>query len=208
MSSGEEHPETPEDASGTAAEAEGPPSIETLQAQLDEAERERVQFKTMAQRAQADHANYRKRVEEEREDLYRSAIGRVIAKLLSIEDDLQRAVDHTPVSSEETSWMEGVRMIERSLHSLLESEGVTPIEADGKPFDPWEHEALFTVENPEMEPGTVATVIRAGYKMNGKVIRAAQVAVSQDSERENQEQAKQEQPDAREADHQAKTEGN
>ena len=104
--------------------------------------------------------------------------------------------------------MEGVRMIERSLHSLLESEGVTPIEADGKPFDPWEHEALFTVENPEMEPGTVATVIRAGYKMNGKVIRAAQVAVSQDSERENQEQAKQEQPDAREADHQAKTEEN
>ncbi len=154
-------------------------SLETLRAEMEEADRERGQFKALAQRAQADLANFRKRMEEEREEIHRSTAARLITKLLPVLDDIQRALDRPPVSAQEAGWLEGIRIIERSLRSMLESEGVTPIEADGKPFDPWEHEALYAVDDPVKQEGTVVTVIRPGYKLHGKVLRTAQVAVAQ-----------------------------
>ena len=164
---------------GTAeGQVEPATSVETLQAELEEANRERSQFKVMAQRAQADMMNFRKRVEEERDEMYRSVAARTITKLLPVMDDLQRALDQVPASAEEAAWLEGIRLIQRSLESLLESEGVTPIEADGKTFDPWEHEAVFTMESKDKEAGTVVSVIRPGYKLHGKVLRATQVAVA------------------------------
>ena len=162
----------------TEGQVEPAPSVETLQAELDEANRERSQFKVMAQRAQADMMNFRKRVEEEREEMSRSVAARTITKLLPIMDDLQRALDQVPAGAEEAAWLDGIRLIQRSLESLLESEGVTPIEADGKTFDPWEHEALFTMENKDKEAGVVVSVIRPGYKLRGKVLRPTQVAVA------------------------------
>ncbi len=163
------------------------PTMESLQAELAEAQRERSQFKALAQRAQADLQNLRKRMEEEREELSRSTSARFVLKLLPVLDDLQRALDRIPASVEEATWLEGIRIIERSLRSLLESEGVTPIEAEGKAFDPWEHEALFSVEDNGKADGTVVTVIRAGYKLRGKVLRTAQVAVSQGTKAKGQE---------------------
>lgn len=153
--------------------------LESLQAELEEANRERSQFKSLAQRAQADLMNLRKRAEEEREALYYATAARLITKLLPIVDDLQLALDRVPAEAQEAAWLDGIRIIERNLRSLLESEGVTTIEAKGKSFDPWEHEALFAVEDAEKAEGTVVTVIRAGYKLHGKVLRSAQVAVSQ-----------------------------
>ncbi|MBI4201018.1 MAG: nucleotide exchange factor GrpE [Chloroflexi bacterium] len=172
--------EEAEKKEGTAA---GPvqeaPSLEEVKAQLEESNREKGQYKALAQRAQADLANFRRRVEEERAELYHSVAARLISKLLPVLDDLQRALDQVPASAEEARWLEGVRLIERSLRSLLESEGVTPIEADGKAFDPWEHEALFAIEDGEKAAGTVVSTIRPGYKLRGRVLRAAQVAVAQ-----------------------------
>ncbi len=156
-------------------------SMEALLAEMEEAGRERGQFKALAQRAQADLENFRKRMEDEREEIHRSTAARLINKLLPILDDMQRALDHPPDTAQEASWLDGVRIVERSLRSMLESEGVTPIEADGKPFDPWEHEALFAVENTEKPEGTVVTVIRSGYKLHGKLLRTAQVSVAQDA---------------------------
>ena len=185
----EEIPDTPE------SQQEGPeenqmqetPSIETLQAELEEADRERGQFKALAQRAQADLVNFRKRVDEEREEVYHSIAVRFITKLLPVLDDLQRALHQAPASTEEVKWQEGVRLIERSLQALLESEGVTLIEADGKTFDPWEHEALFALETTEQGAGTVVSVIRPGYRLHGRILRAAQVAVAQGPEEEKEE---------------------
>ncbi|MSQ22295.1 MAG: nucleotide exchange factor GrpE [Dehalococcoidia bacterium] len=154
-------------------------SLESLRAELDEAERERGQFKSLAQRAQADLANLRKRMEEEREEIHRSNAARMINKLLPILDDMQRALDSAPATAQDAAWLDGVRIIERSLRSMLEAEGVTSIEAVGKPFDPWEHEALYAVQDAEKPADTVVTVIRPGYKLHGKVLRTAQVAVSQ-----------------------------
>ena len=185
----EEMPDTPESQQEGAAEKQmqETPSIETLQAELEEADRERSQFKALAQRAQADLVNFRKRVEEEREELYHSHAVRFIMKLLPILDDLQRALDQAPATTEEASWQEGVRLIERSLQALLESEGVTPIEADGKAFDPWEHEALFALETTEHGAGTVVSVIRPGYRLHSRILRAAQVVVAQGPEEEKEE---------------------
>ena len=154
-------------------------SLESLRAELDEADRERGQFKALAQRAQADLANFRKRMEDEREEIHRSTAARLITRLLPILDDLQRALGGAPATAQEAAWLDGVRIIERSLRSMLEAEGVTAIEADGKPFDPWEHEALYAVQDAEKQEGTVVTVIRPGYKLHGKVLRTAQVAIAQ-----------------------------
>lgn len=186
MAKEEEAPGTPEEQpqEGAETQAQEAPSIETLQAELEEANRERGQFKALAQRAQADLVNLRRRVEEERGEVYHSTAARLIVKLLPIVDDLQRALDHVPVSEEEAFWLEGIRLIERSLQALLESEGVTPIEANGKAFDPWEHEALYSMESPGNKAGTVVSVIRPGYKLRGRVLRAAQVAVAHGQEPE------------------------
>ena len=164
-----------------------PTSREELEAQLEEAERERGQFREMAQRALADLTNYRKRMEEERGDIFDAAASRVINKLLPIVDDLQRALEQAPSAGEDTPWVEGVRIIEKNLKALLESEGVTSIEAEGKPFDPWEHEAIMSLQSNEHEPGIVAQVIRPGYKMRNKILRAAQVAIAQEQRTEEEE---------------------
>ena len=164
----------------------------TLPEELAEANRERAQFREMALRAQADLANYRRRVEEEREELRQASAARFLLKLLPILDDLQRALDHAPADAQEEAWLEGIRLIERSLDTLLASEGVTPIEAEGQPFDPWEHEAVFSIEAEGQEHGTVVNVVRKGYKHHGKVLRVAQVTVANGKANEEESSAQQE----------------
>ena len=163
-----------------------------LQEQLEEVDRERAQFKEMALRTQADLANYRRRVEEERDELNRSVAARFLLKLLPVLDDLQRALEYTPQKSQEETWLEGIRLIERSLQSLLVSEGVTTIEAEGQPFDPWEHEAMLSVDTEDSQQGTVVSVLRKGYKHHGKVLRPAQVTVANGNANQQEPPAQQE----------------
>ena len=169
-----ERPEAEEEQPG---EPEAP---STLEERLEEAERERSQFKEMALRAQADLTNYRRRVEEEREEHNRAVAGRFVLKLLPVLDDLQRALDNTPADAKEEPWIEGIRLIERSVQSVLASEGVSQMDgAEGQPFDPWEHEAVFSVDTEDREEGTVVSVVRKGYRHHSKVLRPAQVSVAQ-----------------------------
>ena len=177
----EERPESIEDESPEA------PTGDSLQAELEEAVRERGQFKALAQRAQADLENLRKRMDEERTEVHRAASAHIITKLLPVLDDLQRALGQVTKDDKAASWVEGIGLIERNLLTLLESSGVTLIEADGKLFDPMEHEALYSVEDPDKEPGTVVSVIRSGYRFHGGVLRAAQVSVAQGDEPEQAE---------------------
>jgi molecular chaperone GrpE len=179
-----ERPEAEEEQPG---EQEAP---STLEERLEEAERERSQFKEMALRAQADLANYRRRIEEEREEHNQAVAGRLMLKLLPVLDDLQRALDNTPTDAREETWIEGIRLIERSVQSVLASEGVSEMDgAEGQPFDPWEQEAVFSVDTEEHQEGAVVSVVRRGYKHRGKVLRPAQVSVAQ---RKNTEKGPQE----------------
>ena len=152
--------------------------IEPLPDPMDDLERERDQFKVMAQRAQADLVNYRRRVDEERQELQRNANANVIMKFLSVVDDFERAIDMLPEDVAAAGWQEGLMLVKRNLDNLLESEGVRKIEAAGKPFDPWEHEAVHYMETQDVDDGTIMQVFREGYRLHDKVLRASQVIVA------------------------------
>ena len=151
---------------------------------LEEANRERDQFRAMAQRAQADFVNYKRRTEEERQELVRSAASLVVLQLLPIVDDLRRSLDHLPAEAPD-SWTAGVQMILRKLQSLLEAEGVTSFEPEvGLPLDPAEHDAVFYEPTDEHPPGTIVRVVLPGYRTRERLLRPAQVTVAQDKTEE------------------------
>lgn len=152
--------------------------IEPLPDPSDELERERDQFKAMAQRAQADLVNYRRRVDEERQELRRNANADIIVKFLAFVDDFDRAIDMLPEEASTSGWEEGLMLVKRNLDSILESEGVSKIEAAGKPFDPYEHEAVHYMETQEVDDGTIMQVFREGYRLHDRVLRASQVIVA------------------------------
>ncbi len=142
------------------------------------AERERDEMKAAAQRAQADLVNYKRRAEEERWALARSASHVVIGKLLPIVDDLRRAVDALPPEAPD-EWAGGARLILQNALALLESEGVTPFEpATGDAFDPARQEAVASRPSAEHPAGAVLETVGPGYIAADRVLRAAQVVVS------------------------------
>ena len=148
-----------------------------LQARLEEAEREREQFKGIAARAQADLVNYRRRAEEEKEEIQRSAKSALLMKTLSTVDDLDRAIAMIP-TDESAGWGEGIELVRRNVVNMLDTEGVTKVESLGKPYDPSYAEALLFRETEDGDEGTVVEVFREGYMYKDRVLRAAQVVVA------------------------------
>lgn len=167
-----------EDPTPDADESEEKDEMNLTEERLEEALREKDQFRSIAQRAQADLINYRKRAAEEQQEIRRNANTDLILKVLGVVDDLNRAMDMVPEDAVSPGWMEGLSLVQRNLANVMESEGVTKIEAEGQPFEPWGHEAVFYQETPDGEEGIVTDVIRDGYKLKDRVIRAAQVVVS------------------------------
>ena len=153
-----------------------------LREELDEALREKVQFRSMAQRAQADLVNYRRRAADESEERRRDALSQLLLKLLSVVDGLERGISIIPQDAVAPGWLDGLLLVLRNVNSILDSEGVSRIEARGKSFDPWESEAVQQVETADAEEGTVIEVIQNGYKHYDKVLRAAQVVVAKKPE--------------------------
>ncbi|KRT63485.1 MAG: heat shock protein GrpE, molecular chaperone GrpE [Chloroflexi bacterium CSP1-4] len=130
------------------------------------------------QRATADFQNYRRRTEQEREQLLGLANESLLRKVLSIVDDFDRAIEAMPSELAKLSWVEGIAAIDRKLRFLLESEGVTPIEAAGRPFDPREHEALTHEETTKAPDETVIGEIQRGYRIRDRVLRPSLVSVA------------------------------
>ena len=149
---------------------------------LEEALREKGQFRSLAQRAQADLENYKKRAADEREEIRRFGQSQVILKVLAVADDFGRALELIPEDAVAPGWLQGLDLVRRGIDHLFETEGVTLIETRGSPFEPAEHEAVFFEETGEIEPGRVMSVVRNGYRHNGRVLRAAQVTVSKSPE--------------------------
>ena len=154
---------------------------ENREAETETLQAERDQLKSALQRAQADLVNYRTRAEAERNDLLKYANNRLLARFLPILDELSMALDQAPKSGTPESLVEGFRLISRKLHSLLDLEGVKQIEAQGKYFDPSEHEALAQQESTDCEDGQILIVVRQGYKLHERVLRPAQVIVAKSS---------------------------
>jgi len=119
-------------------------------------------------RCRADLDNVMKRSAKEKEDNVKYASEKLICRLLPVLDSLDQAAKHD----------EGVKVLYSQLLDILKAEGLMPLEAIGKKFDPYRHEALFQVKTEELEEDTVAEEIQKGYLLNSRVIRFSKVAVA------------------------------
>ena len=162
-----------------------------------EQELDSEQMKAAMQRAQAELINYKRRADEEKEETLKYASSRVVLKILPVLDEFSLAIAHAesttaqqPGSDENAprvSWLEGVRLIHRKLSAVLESELVDKIDAEGKLFDPLEHEAMGYQESTDQPEGHIMSVVREGYRMHGRVIRPALVMLAKQPENRSQQ---------------------
>ena len=130
-------------------------------------------------RSQADFENMRKRLEREKQDFLKYANEGIILELLNVLDDLERVINLAEDKHEDlNAFLKGVEMILAHLYELLKTNGVKPVEAEGKIFDPHYHEALMQVENKDSAENTIVEVLQKGYLMYERVIRTAKVKVS------------------------------
>lgn len=145
---------------------------ETVTDQLAEAQAQADKYLDMARRLQADFDNYRKRTQRENEEFRKYACSSIVGDLLTVVDDLDRALEH---AGEETEFVKGIRGVRANLMKVLEANGLKEIPAEGK-FDLEYHEALCTVDGDE--DGLIAEVFQKGYTLNGKVLRYSKVKVT------------------------------
>jgi molecular chaperone GrpE len=173
-------PADPTPADPTPAEPAAPEelAVEALVAERDAALARAEEHLALAQRAQADYANLRRRTAEERIAMLGLANEILLAKVVGLADDFDLAIAHVPDEARDTAWLEGIAAIDRKLRALLESEGVTPIEALGQPFDPNLHEAIATDKSEEYPDNHVIQVLQDGYTLNGRLLRPAMVRVA------------------------------
>jgi molecular chaperone GrpE len=160
---------------GNEATAE---QIVALEEQLADAEAKAAEYLDGWQRARAEFANARKRLERERSEARRKATIDVAARLLPVLDDFQRAIENAPAEVADDSWFEGIALVNRKLLNILEEIGIEPIQALGEPFDPNVHEAVLQEESDTFESGTVCKELQTGYRMGERVIRPAMVIVA------------------------------
>ncbi len=156
---------------GDGAEAD---DVAALNHALSEEKEKAEGYLASWQRAQADFVNYKRRSEQEREESRRYVNAQLIVGLLPALDDLVRALELITPEMAENSWVEGIRLIERKLRAVLEAQGLSPIEAVGKVFDPGLHQAAMHGKG---EEGIVISELQKGYMVHDRVIRPATVVV-------------------------------
>jgi len=151
---------------------------ENMEDALAEANAKAEEYLNMARRLQADFDNFRKRTEKENEEFRKFAVCGMATSLLTIVDDMDRALE---TAKEETELVTGVRRIRQNLMKVLEESGLKEIATDCK-FDPNVHEALCTTESDT--DGDIAEVFQKGYRLNDRIIRYPKVKVTKKKERE------------------------
>ncbi len=173
-----------EDTESGAAEATGTQEaeVESLQKRLEEAETKAHQFEAKAgenldgwQRAVAEFQNYKKRMDRDRETEKAIMKGDLLKRVLPVLDDLERALHNRP---EDDAWASGIELIARKLQTILQSEGLRRIEAEGQMFDPNFHEAISYESADGVESGRVIGVVQNGYMLGDYVVRPAMVRVA------------------------------
>jgi molecular chaperone GrpE len=163
-------------AEGAAVAADTAADITELRQRLEAAEAQVAEHKDQWLRSVAEFKNYKRRTETERADMIKKAGSSVLLKLLPIIDDFERAADSVPEEIASHSWWSGTQLIGQKLRTLLESEGVKPIEALGEDFDPNFHEAVM-YEEAEGQDGKVTAELQKGYRLHDHVLRPAMVKV-------------------------------
>jgi molecular chaperone GrpE len=170
--------ENVESTEGLAAKQEEDDPVAALQSELEKAQAQAAEYLDGWQRARAEFANLKKRVEAEREEIRSRSNEELLLKILPVVDDFERAFQELPPEMEDTAWMNGITMIMKKLQKLLESENVAPLEAAGKPFDPQWHQAMMQEETEDYPDGICIEEIQRGYRLGDRVLRPALVKVA------------------------------
>ena len=157
---------------GRKKEAELKKKLEALKAETDKAlAAEKDKYLRLA----AEYENYRRRSQKEKENVYSDGKADTVLQLLPVYDNLARALK---AECSDPNFYKGVEMTMTQLLGIFEKLGVTPIEAEGQPFDPAEHNAVVHVEDESLGENLVVEEFQKGFKLNDKVIRFAMVKVA------------------------------
>jgi molecular chaperone GrpE len=147
-----------------------------LEEELEAAQQEANDYKDKYLRAQAEMANFKKRLERRYEEQVEEEKKHLLLKFLSVADNLERALNHGDLSDD--GLRDGIQLTYQELQHLLAQEGVEQIEPEGQPFDPSYHEAVAIVPNPEAEADTVVAEVQKGYLYRDQLLRPAKVHVA------------------------------
>ena len=155
-----------------AADRDGEPTAPVdLEAELEAA-------KDAALRAQADAMNVQRRADQEIEKARKFALERFCGDLLSVVDNLERALESSGDEQGTAALAEGVELTRKGFMDVLAKYGVETVDPQGEPFDPETAQAMSMVEQPDVEPNSVVAVMQKGYLLNGRLLRPAMVMVS------------------------------
>ena len=165
------------DAVPTPSRLELAERIEFLERELADVRAKNEEHLYNWQRSAADFSNYKRRTDDERAQLTQFSNAILVNKLLSVLDDFDRALESVPAEAHD-AWIEGVKLVERKLRGVLESEGVTPIDAIGLPFDPNVHEAVAHEETTAHRDNEVIGEVQRGYRLHDRVLRPSLVRVA------------------------------
>ena len=155
--------------------------MEQLAGELAEAKEQAESHLASWQRTQADFVNYKRRAEQDREEIGKFGNVQLLLTILPALDDLDRALGSIPEETVGDGWVEGIRLIERKLRAGLELQGVRPIGAIGEAFDPNLHQAALHASG---EEGVVIQEFQKGYMLHDRVIRPSMVVVGNGEEEE------------------------
>jgi molecular chaperone GrpE len=170
-------PEEPA-AALVALEEEPVDEITTLREELETVKAKEAEYLDGWQRARAELANARKRFQREQEQAYANARADVLARLLPIVDDFERAFATLPDNLSSLTWIEGMKLVQHKFLVLLEQEGVMPIETADQEFDPFLHQAVTHEPSDDVPDGHVIAELQRGYKVGERVLRPSVVRVS------------------------------
>lgn len=156
---------------------------------------ENAELKDRALRTMAEMENLRRRTEKEVKDARQYAVSGFARDMLTVSDNLRRALEALPEEDRKNAdagvaaLIEGVEMIERDLLNQLEKNGVRKLDPEGQKFDPNFHQAMFEVPNTEVPNNTVVQIVQAGYVIGERVLRPALVGVSKGGPKEAPKEA-------------------
>jgi molecular chaperone GrpE len=174
----EEEKKTPEKKTGAAEE---PAEVRLAGDEYEELRKkaeERDEYYNRWLKVHAEYENTRKRLEKEKWEHLKFANEDIISRLFPIVDNFDMALGAMEKAEDKTAVMDGIKLVQKEFHRILEENGVEKIETVGKQFDPHVHEAVLAVETDERPDGEIIEEVRAGYLLNGRLLRPAQVKVA------------------------------
>lgn len=154
--------------------------IDELEKELGEEREKATDYMNRAMRAQAEISNVRKRLQQDLSLAFKDALKSVVYEQLAVLDSFDRAFTTLPKEFQHFTWVEGIGMIQAQLFGILHRTGVTPIETQGKKFNPIEHESVAYEDTNAYPEETITAELQRGYKLHDQVLRPALVKIARE----------------------------